>query len=234
MTTITWNETKIRERALEYLEVAENHYKISLKRELPPVKINSRLSRALGRVCYRRNFLDGTVEPTSFEIGKFTLEKYNDYLIDKVIGHEVCHVITHFVYGAGHNHDSYFKSVCNVISEKMGIDINGTTTEKKCSDNIRDDYQETMKNKKETKKVVNERKVRYLLKCKECNCKNTYKRANRDSIENWVMNYSCRKHGHNLICYDIKDKIKYENNNGKFVRSKMDKTDIEIFEKNVK
>lgn len=84
----TWNEERLEKERIRYIEIAEKHYDRSfLKYKLPQIKINARLSSALGRVCAKK----GKVE--RIEFAEYLIKGYTDEFIIGVIGHEVAHYI---------------------------------------------------------------------------------------------------------------------------------------------
>lgn len=235
--TTKWNKKTIKERVLEYVKVAEKHYKRDFTTDLPEIVINENKSihRRLG-CC---GFEKGSNRKFEYiEITRFCIEKYTDELVDKVIGHEVGHYIALSVYNSAY-HDDKFKEVCSVLSE-IGVKVSGFSVEKDSENYIREGYKENKpkRNTKSYKQKVDEYnkkkdEARYILKCKDCDCMDFYKRAKADSIERWVLRYSCynRNHKESLVCYDVETGIKYENNKGKIKESAMTKEDYKICER---
>lgn len=198
-----WNEETIKKRMLEYVKVAEEYYNKDLTTNFPEVKINEskRITRNFGMFRFKNG------KSQSLELSRYLLDKYNDELIDNVIGHEVAHYITFELFGVNHKHDNVFKKVCKNIS-KLGTEINGSATQKDTDKYIREGYIEP---KKEVDKVENPRTIRYIQTCPECNYSwhNAYKIARKDSIKKWTQNWRCKKHGNKLVVFDIVEKIKY-------------------------
>lgn len=203
MTNKNWNVELIRERMLEYVKVAEEYYNKNLTANFPEVKINEnkRITRNFGVFRIKNG------KPYSLELSRYLLDKYNDKLIDNVIGHEVAHYITFEVFGIGHKHDNVFKKVCKNIS-KLGTEIDGFATHKDSKEYIKEGY---VKPEKEVKEVKNPRPARYIQTCPECNYSwhDVYKTARKDSIKKWTQNWRCKKHGHKLVLFDTEEKLKY-------------------------
>lgn len=206
MTNKNWNVELIRERMLEYVKVAEKYYNKDLTTNFPEARINEnkRITRNFGMFRFKNG------KSQSLELSRYLLNKYNDELIDNVIGHEVAHYIAFELTGKNHNHDNFFKNVCKNIS-KLGSDINGSAIQKESEKYIREDYIEPEKNIDKNKEVKNPRKARYIQTCPECNYSwhNVYKTARKDSIKKWTQNWYCKKHGHKLVLFDIEEKLKY-------------------------
>lgn len=83
-----------------------------------PVKINGRLTRTLGRVCYNEDSYE------VLEISKQLLETSSENSIKSIIAHEWCHYYTFKITGERHGHDDFFKQIC----AQVGCTANGTKT----------------------------------------------------------------------------------------------------------
>ena len=202
-----WNEKTVKERMLQYIKVAEEYYKKDFTENFPKVLINEskKITRNFG--MFRTKVENGRYYSYSLEISRYLINKYNDELIDKVVGHEVAHYITFELFGTGHKHNKVFKEVCKNIS-KLGVEIDGSALVKDSEKYIREDYIES---KKEVKEIENPKKVRYIQTCPECNYSwhSVYKVARKDSIKKWTQNWCCKKHGHKLVVFDIVENLKY-------------------------
>lgn len=233
-----WNEKLIKERVLDYIKIAEEYYHKDFTTDLPKIIINEdkRISKSLGCCKFKRN---SKIEYESIEVTRYCLNKYDDYIIDRVIGHETGHYIALNLYGS-YSHDSKFKEVCKVLSS-IGIEISGGTTEIGSENHIKEGFVEPkrkrIKYKTEREKwnefYKKKEEARYVVKCKYCDCAGYYKVARKDSIERWVLRYSCcnKKHKDSLICYDTLENIKYEKVSNELKRSEMTKEDKEICKK---
>lgn len=214
-----WNKVEIRKQVLVFIGVAEEYFDKELASKVPEIKINGRLKSSLGRCCYYN--IGCEIEPTRLEFAKFMFEKYSDDVIKSVIGHEVAHLITGLIYGGGHGHDKTFKQVCSILSSKTGIKISNGTVEKNIS--LREEY---IAKRKDKEKYIADRKKelgRYMVKCGDCDMTSFYKRAKKGSIESWILDYRCSNDNHKtgLICYDLKDKVKYTGDVIQVIKSKM-------------
>lgn len=109
--TKIWNEKTVKERMLQYVKVAEEYYKKDFAENFPKVLINEskKITRNFG--MFRTKVENGKYYSYSLEISRYLINKYNDELIDKVIGHEVAHYITFELFGVGHKHNKDRKSV---------------------------------------------------------------------------------------------------------------------------
>lgn len=78
--------------------------------------------------------------------------------------------------------------------------------------------------------------IRYVRACLEddCNIKDFKKVAIKDSIKKWVTNYYCRKHNCRLVVYNLKEKVKYYNNNNRLHKVKMTSNKIEEYSSMIK
>ena len=74
-----------------------------------PVRINNRLTRTLGRVCY-----EGGV-PYVMEISGPMLKTCTDASIIEVVRHEWAHWYAWVASGEIHGHDQYFRDICHKI-----------------------------------------------------------------------------------------------------------------------
>ncbi len=216
---MSWNELKIKNQVLVFVGAAEKYYEKDLASKIPEIKINGRLKKVLGRFSYYD--LKNEIKPISLDFAKFMLHKYSDDVIKSVIGHETAHLITSLIYGGNHGHDKIFKKVCKILSDNTGIEISSGTVEENIT--FRKEYIEERQDKE---KFLADRKKelgRYMLKCRDCDKAKFYKKAKKGSIENWVLNYRCTDNNHKtgLVCYDLKEKVKYENNMSEIVKSKM-------------
>lgn len=143
---MTWTVQEIE----DYLnELAEN---IHLNFDTP-VKINSRLTRTLGRVVaepWRR----GSYKPEKIEFSKQFLETSTDESVRQVIMHEFAHWAVLVETGKVHGHDAIFKAMCR----KIGCEADRPQT-------------------KVERTVSDDRLFKYTVKCKDCDNKMHYNRA---------------------------------------------------------
>lgn len=216
----SWNEKKLEKEIINFIRIAEKHYdKNFLKYKLPQIKINTRLSSTLGRVCAK----NGKVE--SIEFAEYLIKGYTDEFIIGVIGHEVAHYIMFLIYKVNQNHNKNFKKLCIVFG------VNGTTIEKEHKKYMKEEYKKYLEEKRNKNNPRNAMKIRYVRACLEagCNVKDFKKVAKKDSIKKWVTNYYCKKHNCRLVVYDLKEKVKYYNNNNRLQKIKMTSREIDLY-----
>lgn len=219
--TTTWNEDRLEKEIIQYLKIAEKYYgKNLLKYKLPPVKINTRLSSTLGRVCSKNDKVE------RIEFAEYLIKGYTDDFIIDVIGHETAHYIMFLIFGTSQKHNSNFKKLCSVFG------VNGTATEKEHKKYMKEEYKKYLEDKGNQYNPKNTMKIRYVRACPEtgCNVKDFKKIAKKDSIKKWVTNYYCMKHYCKLVVYDLKEKIKYYNCNNRLKKVKMTSEEIELYE----
>ena len=105
----------------EFIEILE---KTGTKYADEPIRVNSRLTSTLGRVCYKPHYRGERVIVDRVEFSKQLLDTSTDKSIRDVIEHEACHFIATKRSGTNHGHDAYFKSIC----AEIGCTNNKTTT----------------------------------------------------------------------------------------------------------
>lgn len=219
----TWNEERLEKEVIRFIKIAENHYNKSfLKYKLPQININSRLSSALGRVCATNGKVD------KIEFAEYLIKGYTDEFIIGVIGHEVAHYIMFLIYKVNQNHNANFKSLCRVFG------VNGGTRENEHRKYMKEEYKEYLKEKAEIEKTKSQKpqksmKIRYVRTCPFCNARDYKKVAKDGSIKKWVSNFYCRKHNSKLVVYDLKEHLKYYDDNNTLKKVKMTKAEIENY-----
>lgn len=78
-----------------------------------PVRINGRLTRTLGRFCYK--YVNGECVQDVLEMSKQLLETATEESVISVIDHEWCHYYATKSTGEHHGHDAYFKEICGRV-----------------------------------------------------------------------------------------------------------------------
>lgn len=223
MTKTKWNLEMVNNEVIKFIERCEEIYDREFDKTIK-VRINSRLTRSLGYFKHQGK------KSLEIDIAKRLVESNLSELIIDTIGHEVIHYVLFELGEYNEVHGEKFKSLCR----KLGIEPisygkweNEMLREQRSM--LRKEYYKD-KNEKFYNKKNN---ARYILKCKYCDCAGFYKVARKDSIEKWVLRYSCcnKKHKDSLICYDTLENIKYEKVSNKLKRSEMTNEDKEICKK---
>ena len=114
----------------EFIEILDQ---TGTKYENEPISINSRLTRTLGRVCYKPHYRGERVIVDRVEFSKQLLDTSTDKSIRDVIEHEACHFIATKRSGTNHGHDAYFKSICAEIgckNDKTSTKVERTVEER--------------------------------------------------------------------------------------------------------
>lgn len=220
MTKTKWNLEMVNNEVIKFIERCEEIYGREFDKTIK-VRINGRLTSSLGYFKHQGK------KSLEIDIAKRLVESNLSELIIDTIGHEVIHYVLFELGEYNKVHGEKFKSLCR----KLGIEPisygkweNEMLREQRSM--LRKEYYKD-KNEKFYNKKNN---ARYILKCKYCDCAGFYKVARKDSIERWVLRFSCadRKHKDSLICYDIKENVKYEKVANKLKRSKMNSKDKEV------
>lgn len=218
-----WNLEMVKKEVVGFIKQCETIYGREFDKNIK-VEINSRLTSSFGYFKFQGK------KSLEIDIAKRLIDSNLNELIIDTIGHEVAHYIMHELGYYNEKHGERFKKLCG----KLGIETisygkwkNEMLIEQRniLRKNIRENKKNELYNKKNN--------ARYILKCKYCDCAGFYKVARKDSIEKWVLRYSCcnKQHKNSLVCYDIKENLKYEKVSNKLKKSKMTKEDKEICEK---
>lgn len=81
-----------------------------------PIEINGRLTRAMGRVKFRRDgYADYGYSPIKIEFARRLVENASDDDVIQVIKHEYAHYYILMMTGINHGHDEVFKCKCAEI-----------------------------------------------------------------------------------------------------------------------
>ena len=97
--------------------------KVNLEFNGITIFINGRLTKTLGRCCYKVSC--GKVIPVRLEFSRQLLETATPQSIDSVILHEAAHAIACIETGESQGHNAYFKKVC----VRIGTDNDKTKTQ---------------------------------------------------------------------------------------------------------
>lgn len=131
-----------------------------------PIKLNGRLRRTYGQLCYKKNC--PTLVPDRLEMSKIFVENAADDDVRQVLLHEVAHFVATVETGKRHGHDSYFKDACH----RIGC-TNDTATA-----NF-------------DKGVPKEKLYKYTVTCEKCGASNYYYRAGNVVKHPYLYNCQC-------------------------------------------
>lgn len=127
---------------MEYEEIYNIALKACKKCDIElyaPIKMNSRLSRTLGRVKYIENSIGSKVKVIEFSSKYFNDSSRNEEVKRQVVLHEIAHYLAFMSDGQRHSHDEVFRYWC----AKIGCTATGeyaTDSKDKLVENIQVQY----------------------------------------------------------------------------------------------